>query len=63
MKGELSIVRPGAKETEEIRLILKLDVGKTITLTMTPEDFALAITGKSELPVDVRLRNLRIEDK
>ncbi|ERK06091.1 hypothetical protein L580_2775 [Serratia fonticola AU-P3(3)] len=36
-------------------------MGKTITAVIKPEDFALAVTGKSDVPVDLKLRNVRIE--
>lgn len=62
MKAEISIVRGASrdKETEEIRIITRLAMGKTITATMTPEAFAQALTGKSDLPADLRLRNVEL---
>lgn len=59
--GELSIVRPGASDDKEIRIILRIDMGKTVTMVISPEDFALALTGKSDMPVEIKTRNIRIE--
>ncbi|NIL23518.1 hypothetical protein HB991_13490 [Yersinia mollaretii] len=47
-------------EEQLIEIVLRFGVGKTITATMSPEDFALAITGRSELPVDIKLRQTSI---
>ncbi|WP_145518652.1 hypothetical protein [Yersinia mollaretii] len=47
-------------EEQRIEIVLRFGVGKTITATMSPEDFALAITGRSELPVDIKLRQTSI---
>ncbi|EKS6507008.1 hypothetical protein KGP24_23915 (plasmid) [Enterobacter sp. JBIWA008] len=60
MKAEISIVRPGACDDHEIRLIIRLARGKTITAIMTPENLALALTGKSDLPAEISLRNVDI---
>lgn len=60
MEGEISICR--CCGSEEIRLIIRISMGKTLTFIMTPEDFALAITGRSDLPGSIRLRNLRLEE-
>ncbi|WP_231360883.1 hypothetical protein [Escherichia coli] len=49
MNGQISIVRPGACDDREIRLIIRLAMGKTITALITPENLALALTGKSDL--------------
>ncbi|EKN4770495.1 hypothetical protein [Yersinia enterocolitica] len=62
MDAQISIVRPGTSDDTEIRLIIRIAMGKTITAVMTPEDFALAVTGKSDVPASLRLRNLHIED-
>ncbi|WP_251303476.1 DUF2737 family protein [Escherichia coli] len=37
--------------------------GKTITALITPEHLALALTGKSDLPVELKLRNVEIKVK
>lgn len=63
MIGQISIVRPGACDDREIRMIIRLAMGKTITALITPENLALALTGMSELPVDIKLRNVEIKVK
>ncbi|ELY4546035.1 hypothetical protein SMZ81_004367 [Cronobacter sakazakii] len=63
MQAEISIVRPGASDDKEIRLIIRLAMGKTITAIMTPENLALALTGKSDVPAELKLRNVQIEVK
>lgn len=63
MNGQISIVRPGACDDREIRLIIRLAMGKTITALITPENLALALTGKSDLPVELKLRNVEIKVK
>ena len=60
MNGQISIVRPGACDDREIRMIIRLSMGKTITALITPENLALALTGKSDLPVELKLRMLRL---
>ncbi|CNK68580.1 Uncharacterised protein [Yersinia mollaretii] len=55
----IDISRIGGEE-QRIEIVLRFGVGKTITATMSPEDFALAITGRSELPVDIKLRQTSI---
>lgn len=63
MNGQISIVRPGACDDCEIRMIIRLARGKTITALITPENLALALTGKSDLPVELKLRNVEIKVK
>ncbi|MCE9886520.1 hypothetical protein [Obesumbacterium proteus] len=63
LDAQISITRPGASDDAEIRLIIRIAMGKTITAVMTPEDFALAITGKSDVAASLILRNLRIEEQ
>ncbi|EET1912568.1 hypothetical protein FKZ88_003400 [Escherichia coli] len=63
MNGQISIVRPGACDNCEIRMIIRLARGKTITALITPENLALALTGKSDLPVELKLRNIEIKVK
>nr|DAU95744.1 MAG TPA: hypothetical protein [Caudoviricetes sp.] len=63
MKAEISIVRPGSCDDQEIRLIIRIARGKTITAVMTPENLALALTGKSDLPAEILLRNVEIDTK
>ena len=49
MNGQISIVRPGACDDREIRMIIRLAMGKTITALITPENLALASNGSSLL--------------
>lgn len=63
MNGQISIVRPVACDDSEIRMIIRLAMGKTITALITPENLALALTGKSDLPVELKLRNVEIKVK
>lgn len=63
MNGQISIVRPGACDDREIRMIIRLAMGKTITALITPENLTLALTGKSDLPVELKLRNVEIKVK
>ncbi|EHX8022875.1 hypothetical protein ACVRE7_004879, partial [Escherichia coli] len=53
----------GACDDCEIRMIIRLARGKTITALITPENLALALTGKSDLPVELKLRNVEIKVK
>lgn len=62
VNGQISIIRPGACD-KEIRLIIRLAMGRTITALITPENLALALTGKSDLPVELKLRNVEIKVK
>ncbi|EPH8537568.1 hypothetical protein ACS34H_001285 [Escherichia coli] len=41
---------------------IKFSTGKEIILYTTPENLALVLTGKSETPCDVRLRNIEIRE-
>ncbi|WP_225381484.1 hypothetical protein [Escherichia coli] len=63
MDGQISIVRPGSCDDREIRVIIRLAMGKTITALITPENLALALTGKPDLPVELKLRNVEIKVK
>ncbi|WP_137425936.1 hypothetical protein [Escherichia coli] len=62
-ESEMTIVRPGACDDSEIHMIIRLARGKTITVLTTPENLALALTGKSDLPVELKLRNVEIKVK
>ncbi|QHZ59610.1 hypothetical protein P9619_gp01 [Escherichia phage bob] len=53
----------GAAENDEIRIVIRLERGKTITALVTPENLALALTGRSDIPVDLRLRNVELQTK
>lgn len=63
MKAEMSIMRAGATDDDEISIVLRLERGKTITALVTPENLALALTGRSDIPVDLRLRNVELQTK
>ncbi len=63
MDAQISIVRPGSTDDKEIRVIIRIAMGKTITAIMTPENLALALTGKSDLPAELKLRNINLEVK
>ncbi|ACN74583.1 hypothetical protein AV954_gp43 [Escherichia phage SSL-2009a] len=63
MKADMSIMRAGAADNDEISIVIRLERGKTITALVTPENLALALTGRSEIPVDLRLRNVELQTK
>lgn len=56
----VDISRTGNEENERIEIRLTLDVGRSITIEMTVEQFALAVTGRSNNPCRYRTRNLDI---
>ncbi|HGX9098009.1 hypothetical protein [Escherichia coli] len=59
-KAGLSISRVLRGDENEIRIEIKFSTGKEMILYTTPENLALVLTGKSETPCDVRLRNIEI---
>ncbi|EFN1894554.1 hypothetical protein HJC50_001306 [Escherichia coli] len=61
-KVGLSISRVLCGDENEIRIEIKFSMGKEIILYTTPENLTLALTGKSETPCDVRLRNIEIKE-
>ena len=61
-KAGLSISRVLCGDESEIRIEIKFSTGKEIILYTTPENLTLALTGKSETPCDVRLRNIEIKE-
>ncbi|EIM2934244.1 hypothetical protein K5Y72_003062 [Escherichia coli] len=63
MNGQISITRPNTGDDDKIRMAIRLERGKTITVLVTPENLALALTGKSELPVELDVRNVEIKVK
>ncbi|WP_105461699.1 hypothetical protein [Escherichia coli] len=63
MNGQISITRPNTGDDDKIRMAIRLERGKTITALVTPENLALALTGKSELPVELDVRNVEIKVK
>lgn len=63
MNGQISITRPNTCDDDKIRMAIRLERGKTITVLITPENLALALTGKAELPVELDVRNVEIKVK
>ncbi|AII27667.1 hypothetical protein Av05_00124 [Escherichia phage Av-05] len=64
MNGQISITRPNTGDDDDkIRMAIRLERGKTITVIITPENLALALTGKAELPVELDVRNVEIKVK
>lgn len=61
-KAGLSISRVLCGDENEIRIEIKFSMGKEMILYTTPENLALVLTGKSETPCDVRLRNIEIRE-
>lgn len=62
MKCTLSINRPTVNGVSDavIELVLRIERGKTITVPVSPADFALALTGKSDVPAELRLRGVSV---
>lgn len=60
MKGTLNINRRSWDDEHRMEIVIKLGVGRTITAEMSAEQFLLAVTGRSETPVDLTLRNVDI---
>lgn len=60
MKGTLNINRRSWDDEHRMEIVIKLGVGRTITAEMSAEQFLLAVTGRSEMPVDLTLRNVDI---
>ncbi|MNE11748.1 hypothetical protein D3C80_1045180 [compost metagenome] len=60
ISAAISITRPGGGDEPRIEITIKIALGKTVTAEMTPEQFALAITGRTDVPVKLRLRNLEL---
>lgn len=62
MKCTLSINRPtlNGESDAVIEIVLRLERGKTITVPVSPADFALAVTGKSDVPAEMRLRGVSV---
>ncbi|RZV01040.1 UNVERIFIED_ORG: hypothetical protein EOZ59_0978 [Serratia quinivorans] len=56
----ISITRPGGGDDPRIEITIKTGIGKSVTAEMTLEQFAFALTGKSEVPVILRMRNLEL---
>ena len=62
MKCTLSINRPTVNGESDavIEIVLRIERGKTITVPVSPADFALAVTGKSDVPAELRLRGVSV---
>lgn len=60
MKAHIDINRRSSDGDNRIEFVIKLGVGHTITATMTAEDFVMALTGRSEVPAEIRGRNVSI---
>lgn len=56
----IDINRTGVEENERIEIRLTFAMGKSITAEMTVEQFALALTGMSNNPCEIRTRNTEI---
>lgn len=54
----MNINRRSWDDEHKIEVVIKLGVGRTITAEMSAEDFLLAVTGRSETPVELRTRNV-----
>lgn len=57
--GQLSLVRSNQDE-REISFRLRLGTGRIVTMTMLPYDFALMVTGMSDVAVKVYTRNVEL---
>lgn len=54
----LNISRKSWEDEHKMEVTIKLGTGRTITAEMTAEDFMLALTGRSETPVELKTRNV-----
>jgi len=60
MKAVVDINRRTHDGEHRFEFVIKFGVGKTITTTMSAEDFILAVTGRSEIPALVKTRNVNL---
>ncbi|MBQ4777671.1 hypothetical protein F9U45_17725 [Pectobacterium versatile] len=60
MNAALDIHRRTLNDEHIVEIVIKLGVGKTVAAVMSAEDFTLAITGRSENPVKLKLRNVDV---
>lgn len=60
IRAELSLQRSN-QDHKTISLRLRLGAGNTVTVGMKPYDFALMITGMSDVDCQVALRNVRLD--
>lgn len=56
---EISLQRSN-QEHKNVSFRVRLDTGRTITLTMSPYNFALMVTGMSDVPAEMSLRNVDV---
>ena len=56
---EISLQRSN-QDNKNVSFRVRLDTGRTITLTMSPYYFALMVTGMSDVPVKVVTRNVEL---
>lgn len=59
MKAGLSLTRSN-QDDREVAFRLRLDTGRTVTMTMTPHDFAMLITGMSDVDCEVTTRRVQL---
>lgn len=61
MPADLTITRPGNQiDGARIEIRIRLSRGRTITAFVTPEQFALTLTGLTDVPAIVTLRNVEV---
>lgn len=60
MKATMNVNRRTWDEEHRIEVVIKLGTGRTIAAELSAEAFMLAITGRSEIEVDLTLRNVDI---
>lgn len=56
---EISLQRSN-QDNKNVSFRVRLDTGRTITLTMSPYYFALMVTGMSDVPAEMTLRNVEV---
>lgn len=56
---EISLQRSN-QEHKNVSFRVRLDTGRTITLTMSPYYFALMVTGMSDVPAEMTTRNVEV---
>lgn len=59
IKAELSMTRSN-QDNREVAFRLRLDTGRTVTMTLTPYDFAMLITGMSDVECEVTTRRVQL---
>ncbi|AXH43468.1 hypothetical protein MZUP3_580 [Erwinia phage vB_EhrS_49] len=61
MKAFVDINRRSFEGENRMEFVIKLGVGKSITATISAEDFLMAMTGRSEVSAEVKTRNVKLE--